>query len=180
MKEPALSEAVKTDLQSPKPNRRRRLALRFAVLVVAVSVMGAAYWFTRPPELVWWRSDTIGSTPYRLRFLIPHGWVRNAPQRVNGWTTYSFRAVDGRPSYLRWLLPESVENGWVDIEFGKTNISTISGIKYGSEISRREETATRYLFYTDIGIRASIGYQRTNRTAFNRTYRRICSSLTIE
>src|SRR5437899_1451559 len=37
MNEPALTEAVKTDLPSPKPNRRRRIALRFAALVVAVS-----------------------------------------------------------------------------------------------------------------------------------------------
>jgi ankyrin repeat protein len=40
MVEPALTEAVQTDLPSSKPNRRKRLALRFAVLVAAVSAPG--------------------------------------------------------------------------------------------------------------------------------------------
>src|ERR1051326_6151807 len=44
MNEPALTEAVQADLPSPKPNRRRRTALRFAVLVVSVSVLGAGGW----------------------------------------------------------------------------------------------------------------------------------------
>src|SRR5258705_12871702 len=74
MNEPTHTEAMKTDLPSPKPNRRKQLVLRFAVLVAAVSVLGAAYWFTRPPELVWWRSPTIVDTQLNARILMPQGW----------------------------------------------------------------------------------------------------------
>src|SRR5258708_15282546 len=49
MNQPTLTEAVQTDLPSPKPNRQKarkgpllgRLALRFAALVVAVSALGS-------------------------------------------------------------------------------------------------------------------------------------------
>src|SRR5258707_2813632 len=84
MNNPALTEDVKTAPPSPKLNRRKRpygrpllgrLALRFAALVVAVSALGAAYWFTRPPELVWWTSDPIKGFDHRLRLLIPNGWI---------------------------------------------------------------------------------------------------------
>src|SRR5258708_6557055 len=61
-------------LTSPKPIRRKGLAMRFAALVVAVSVLGAAPCTARPSELVWWRSPVIGKTGHRLRILIPRGW----------------------------------------------------------------------------------------------------------
>src|SRR5690349_18639303 len=83
MNEPTHTEAVQTDLSSRPPSRRKRpygrpllgrLALRFAVLVAAVSVLGAAYWFTRPQELVWWRSPPWGKQGRHVRGLIPLGW----------------------------------------------------------------------------------------------------------
>src|SRR5258708_21284057 len=83
MSEVAFTEAVQTALPPPKPNRRRRpygrpllgrLALRFAALVAAVSALGAAYWFTRPPELVWWRSQAIGKRGFHVKAQIPGEW----------------------------------------------------------------------------------------------------------
>src|SRR5258708_19225276 len=66
-------------LPSRKPNRRRRLALRFAVLVAAISALGAAYWFTRRPELVWWRSPEIDYSSRHVRILAPRALVAHNP-----------------------------------------------------------------------------------------------------
>src|SRR6266849_1207673 len=110
MNEPALTEAVKTDLPSPKPNRRKRLALRFAVLVVAVSTLGAAYWFTRPPELVWWRSPGIGKTGLHLRCLVPLHWQRVSRDRMGqNFAIFNFVPVDKRPRVIRLIVPRSSE-----------------------------------------------------------------------
>src|SRR2546423_15612985 len=97
-------------LPSPKPSRRRRLALRFAVLVAAVSVLGAVYWFTRPPELIWWTSPEIGMTRLHLRMLIPNGWevepgwgkgVKLVALWVN---SYELSASENEPRIVRWLV----------------------------------------------------------------------------
>src|ERR1044071_2997000 len=83
MNEPAHTEAVQTDLPSPKPIRRKRpygrpllgrLTPRFAVLVVAVSALCADFWFTIPAELVWWTSRQVGSTGLHVKALIPSSW----------------------------------------------------------------------------------------------------------
>src|SRR5258708_22709059 len=66
-------------LLAPKPNRRKRLALRFALLIVAVSALGAAYSFTRPPELVWVKSNHIGASGRHVRILVPHGGELKLP-----------------------------------------------------------------------------------------------------
>src|SRR5258708_1965594 len=115
MNEPALTEAVKTDLPSRKPNRRRRLALRFAALVAAVSTLCAAYWFTRPPELVWWRSPPVAGSGKHVRILVPQGWTvqgsynydyKNPKLSVKG---YLISPVDNRPRILRRLIPMGLE-----------------------------------------------------------------------
>src|SRR6266852_7895174 len=110
MKEPALTETVKTDLPSPKPNRRKRLALRFAVLVTAVSVVGAAYWFTRPPELVWWTTPPLGPLgKNRASVLIPRHWkpgpIIASAISEEKLCAFTLRPVDDRPDMLKWLLP---------------------------------------------------------------------------
>src|ERR1700747_1731796 len=112
MNEPAHTEAVQTDLPSPKPNRRRRLALRFAVLVVAISVLGAAYWFTRPPELVWWTSPPLGDSRLRAHMRTPIGWEEepsnNAMKEPSGlWsTTWKLMPVDHTPALLKRFFPD--------------------------------------------------------------------------
>src|SRR6266852_7048941 len=113
MNKPALTEAVKTDLPSPKPNRGKRLALRFAVLVAAVSALGAAYWFTRPPELVWWRSPDLHGSHHRLMVLIPNGWRLDDSTNIEGdfqgfWEAlYGFTPVDSRSGWLQRFRPKS-------------------------------------------------------------------------
>src|SRR5438067_1225836 len=62
------------DLSSPKTNRRKHFALRFAVFVVAVSALGVSYWLMRPPDLVPWISPQIGDTGHHLAMLVPSGW----------------------------------------------------------------------------------------------------------
>src|SRR5258708_33826912 len=110
MNEPAHTEDVITDVPPHRPNRRKRLALRFAALAVAVCVLGAAYWFTRPPELVWWRGPAIGKTGIRVQVLIPQDWKLDSPGATikSGDTVafYKFFEADHAPRMLRWLLPK--------------------------------------------------------------------------
>jgi hypothetical protein len=188
MDEPALTEAVKTDLPSPRPNRRRRLALRFAAFVVAASALGATYWFTRPPELVWWRSPPIGSASRRVQVLIPNGWdgVRASRERWqrNNWTTqYAIFAVDRMPGFLRRIFPRKTEEASLEITVIQNG--TIAVSDYKSEIQRIDYPDSQYLAKRDIysgneKIAVAIYYSRSELPAFNRTYRQICNSLRIE
>src|SRR6266852_4708744 len=121
MKEPALTEAVKTDLPSPKPNRRKRLALRFAVLVAAVSALGSAYWFTRPPELVWWRSPEIDKSGRRARVLVPNTWAWSGEIEVirePESCCYEIVPTDRRPRFIRMIFPRNLENSSVKVQVG--------------------------------------------------------------
>src|SRR5258707_9719425 len=117
MNNPALTEDVKTAPPSPKLNRRKRpygrpllgrLALRFAALVAAVSALGTAYWFTRPPELVWWRSPEIAETGWHYRALMPCGWEETPPLSTGHTDMWNCRAiflpVDRRPKFIRWIF----------------------------------------------------------------------------
>src|SRR6266567_1256957 len=112
-------------LPSPEPNRRKRPALRFAALVAAVSAMGAAYWFTRPPELVWWRSNPIDDAGHRVKVFVPGDWREHqpSPRRFysgmgNGlWTELISRIEpsDTRPEFLHRVLQTSLEEGGTEI-----------------------------------------------------------------
>src|SRR5205823_2855318 len=103
------TRSVNTDLLPAKPNRRKRLALRFASFVVTVSAIGTAYWFTRPPELVWWRSESEGVIGPHLAVLIPQGW-KSLPlhieriQKKDDWQVgFEIRPDDQIPTILKWL-----------------------------------------------------------------------------
>jgi hypothetical protein len=174
-------------LPSPKPNRRKRLALRFAVLVAAVSVLGAAYWFTRPPELVWWRSPEIGKTGRHVKMLIPGGWELNTAESdlslENGseWMAdYSILPRDKRPELLRRILPRALEKAGLSIAVAHN----VAGLHKGPDIATRQITgmqlADKYVIRKDANIWVSSTYYRSNPPAFNRTYRLICKSLRIE
>jgi hypothetical protein len=187
MNEPALSEAIKTDLPSPKANRRKRLALRFAVLVVAVSALGAAYRFTRPPELVWWRSPEIGHSGRRVSTLIPGGWRQSQPpiapavsqEQYQAW--YFFRPAEHWPGFLRRLFSLQIEVGVIEIIIDQPP-TTKRDLE--PEVVREDDRgmsqATRELVDVRSNIFAEIQFSSTNLPAFNRTYRQICNSLTIE
>ncbi len=188
MNEPALTEAVKTDLPSPKPNRRKRLALRFAVLVAAVSLLGAAYWFTRPPELVWWRSPRVGKIGFRVKTPIPSGWELSPDgggQTVNDrdWSaTYLLKPVDRRPWIIRVLSPFKPEKADMRVNIGIVISTTLRMHYYDKELKRTEDH--QQSGYCD-GVFDGhtyfyIGYKRAEVAAFNRTFRQICNSLKIE
>jgi hypothetical protein len=181
-------------LPSPKSNRWKRFVLRFAVLVAAACVLGAAYWFTRPPELVWWRSPDIAETSKHVRVLIPSGWEANWPliPKSDGARDYSVLyqicPVDRRPSVLRSILGEQTESGKnaamvIDISLEriqKLNSSNrMVGLRRVSEPGQ-PLIAIRAVGYHRPNITAEVSYIRSNLPAFNRTYRQICNSLTIE
>src|SRR5258708_40006643 len=190
MNEPALTEAVKAALRSPKQNRRKRLALRFAVVVVAVSVLGAAYWFTRPPELVWWRSPAISKTGLRVQVLIPQDWKLDSPGATiksgDMVVFYKFFEADHAPRMLRWLLPKpTFEHASLDVTVGQLHWAPNATYAPVPPNIRRVDrgithSADRYVRTPNKQLEVGVTYSRTNLPAFNRTYRQICNSLTIE
>jgi hypothetical protein len=187
MDEPTHTEAMQTDLPSPKPNRRRRIALRFAVLVVAVSVLGAAYWFTRPPELVWWTSPAIAKTGRHVKMLIPDGWEVDTAEsdlsleNGDGWMAdYSISPRDKRPALLRSILPRMLEKAGLTIAVAHN----VAGLHKAPDIETHQiggmQLADTYFMRKDANVWVSSTYFRTSLPAFNRTYRQICNSLRIE
>jgi hypothetical protein len=186
MSEPTHTEAVKTELPSRKPNRRRRLALRFAVLVAGVSVLGAAYWFTRPPELVWWRDVELRNSRRKARILVPRGWEQTKDASslldVMGATdVILFVPVDRRPTFLRHLFPLQDEDAWLTL--GKSDRDLTKGTLTGTVIEGNGTSI--HWVWSKQNDRLKHGYfilnyGRSNLPAFNRTYRQICNSLTIE
>jgi hypothetical protein len=191
MNEPTLTEAVKTDLPSPKPNRRKRLAVRLAVLVGAVSVLGAAYWFTRPPELVWWWSPEIWDTNVRVYVLVPQGWEEEpssnasiSPERT--WSaSYKLASADRRPELIKRIFPRTQETTSLIIRVYRRSADTTdmrdTGIR--KTIDPRPfhaSEAVRVIISPDAKTDVTVEYVRSNLPAFNRTYRQICNSLRID
>ncbi len=185
---------MKTDLPSPKPDRRKLLALRFAVLIVAASVLGAAYWFTRPPELVWWRSPQIGNSRRHFQILIPQGWVVNLPQDLEPATEDTWQAnywmcpdYDRRPTLVRLIMqtPNRRESAILRISVLNYRTQDPSWEEVTTDIIRSEHTrhrlgAERFVMLKNARIWLRVYYERTSLPAFNRTYRQISNSLRIE
>jgi hypothetical protein len=185
----ALSEAVKSDLPSPKPNRRKRLALRFAVVVVAVAALGAAYWFTRPPELVWWRSPPLFGTGHKARLLIPGGWKINPKMTVtmtlNGerLNTFWLFPTDRRPRLLQRLFPAGEPRASLNVFGGKSSFLFFGRDEdNGPKLDQIDGTwvGQRTAVLEDEYIVADVQYWRTDKSTFDRTYKQICNSLRIE
>jgi hypothetical protein len=186
----AHAEDVKTDLPSPKPNRRKRLALRFAALVVAVSALGAAYWFTRPPELVWWRSPEIGNSGRHVRLLIPNGWESELPLSkgedfMEQWEAiYYFSPVDRRPKLLRHIFAREGEYTAMVVKVIQSHSKLIGREGPASAVAFGESSAKfgseRVATFIDARIGAGVYYGRDNRLEFNSTQATICNSLRIE
>jgi hypothetical protein len=177
-------------LPSPKPNRRKRLALRFAVIVAAVSALGAAYLVTRPDEFEWWTSPGIGNTGHHARVLIPQGWevaLYDTGQDPDGsWLSYyKILNLDQRPRFLRWILLQDREDADLGILLEETrNGQPLRGKRNVGlrriDVPGHRRYAMRSVTFRDTRIRANVLYRRTNLTSFNRTYRQICNSLRIE
>jgi hypothetical protein len=187
MDDAALSETVGSELPFQKRNRRMRLTLRFTALVLGVSALGAVYWFTRPPELVWWRSPVIGDGGRRLFALIPNGWgldLYGVGEQVsnNGlqrW--YVFSPIDRRPGILRRILPHSQEIADLTFNVGywKADVVKRSDPRIDGHGPVLEE-ANRFVLFSDKRTWAEVSYSRNYVPAFDRTYRQICNSLRIE
>ena len=181
------------DTKSDKPGQvRRRLALRLLVAIVAISALGAAYWFTRPPELVWWKSPAIGKSKRHVRVLIPRGWNLIPPDDYFGDTksnpllNYNLVPSDDRPKLLGMILPYDDEEA---IEMVSIQLESPEHVRGWSHLTNGilrshdglvKEGATKYVISRDETVIANVNYYRNNRPAFNRTYRQICNSLTIE
>jgi hypothetical protein len=189
MPEAALSKAVKTDLATPKPNRRKHIAVRFAILVVAVSALCAAYWFTRPPELVWWTSPPIGNTRKRLTIRIPYSWDvvpnRLGPTFAQGPPYYVLlRYKDHVPRFVRLVFPRHLELTGLGVTIDPRDPRLAIQDWMTSEASIKDSvgecSAKRELLLGDGTFMVMVWYARANRPAFMRTYRQICNSLRIE
>jgi hypothetical protein len=193
MTEPTLTEAVETDLSSSKTNRRKRLALRFVGPVVAVSVLGAAYWFMRSPELVWWRSPAVDITGRKVRMLIPEGWKPTfARIKMDGKSDFENGArfhfePSAGPRWMKWLARPKERQAILVIVTGATREPAPRNIEMPAE--REQDSAfwpdgrciaQRSRWSADRRAGVEVDYNRTNRSAFNRTYRQICNSLTLE
>ncbi len=190
MNEPDHTEAVKADLPSPKPNRRKRLALRFAVLVAALSLLGARNPHPKEEELAWSKTLPIGITGKNVRLLVPHGWKMNVPldkgAEIRGvlWQTYSLTPVDTAPPILRWFAGGYEKRAALSIVVKSrsdgTPLSDPGFYTLVVDTSAPEHVAQRELVTEDKMISIRVVYSRTNLPAFNRTYRQICNSLRIE
>jgi hypothetical protein len=189
MVETAPNEAVKTDLPSPKPNRRKRTALRFAVLVVGVSALGAAYWFTRPLELVWWRSEPIGRSGRHVSVLIPNGWAATGDP-VPGYRDsgvieeITFAPQSRWPTWLSWLWQPTVDLA------ANENVVILSNIMYGKGFLAAIKSPGgssplvwedgRMVIATDRQLSVLVDVKMSARNPLAGKISRICDSLIIE
>ena len=152
--------------------------------------MATAYQLTRPPELVWWRSPEIGNSGRHTRILVPHGWELQLPldagtQTKTEWQAYyRYDLIDRRPRILRRFFPASTERCGMTI----ITLQSVRRQQYGvsTEIHVNNSgrgvpiVAQRRVISGDITLVAEAYYEREDHGAFNRTYKQICNSLTIE
>lgn len=179
-------------LPTPKPARKRRWPLRLAAFALAGSALFAAYWFTRPPELVWWRSPAIGSPGRHIRVLAPPEWemvpIANiTPKPTMLAAAYRLSPADRAPIFLRWLLPKpNLERACIVIMVRQSPRPMAEWRSNGHSIDRWDgdagvrHSATELTVSGDRQVLATINYERANLSTFNRTYKQICDSLTIE
>jgi hypothetical protein len=177
------------------------MALRFAVIVAGVSALGAAYWFTRPPELVWWRSPKLALNGPHIRLLVPAGWTADDSDLKpgpSGRTILDATKVvtieppkRGGVRWLRWMLPAPEEYAKVELLIGLRAVRFREMPGLGPEnydgkthiyicSDPTVHSCGRGLFSSDSEWAALVAYDRSDESAFNRTYRQICNSLRIE
>jgi hypothetical protein len=190
MGEAALGEAVKADLTPPKPNRRKRLALRFAWLVVAVTLLSATYWFARPQQLRWWTSPVFVSSGNRVRLLLPHGWDISICGTVGGpdglyQELYEIIPKDNRPSFLRRLFPDALSPPHLALEAGcevdsrreHLSMLRVPNVQILNTYGRMPEKSIKA---KRTNTWAKIYVMQPKGTRIGAFYSQICNSLTIE
>ena len=189
--------------QPAKPARPRRKWLRWLAVPAAVAVLVTAYRLTRPPELVWWRSDPIGEMQFRVRMLVPNGWGVSsmtplAIERSQGFglvslpqggvthsgeweVEYHFFPEDHSPRFLQKLFNSTHESGTLLVVLNKPERGVTNSVY---EVDRPTQVGEveigQPLPFRTRRMWADIQYKRSNLAAFNRTYKQICNSLTIE
>jgi hypothetical protein len=152
---------------------------------MAVSALGAAYSFTRPPELVWW-SETIGDTKQRVRLLMPVNWEANAPmhhdQAGPGLDYFVICPVDRRPRFLGHFLHRPEDGAYITVTVTPLSTKQDQNGNPALDTSEWAESRIAVLWkrFDKVKLGANIVYERRDYPAFNRTYRQICDSLTIE
>lgn len=178
-------------IPSSKPNRRNWLALRFALIVVTLSALGAAYWSSRPSELVWWTSPPIAGSGQRARVLIPRGWeLDNLDDDWHGdgarYAQYSIRPVNRTPWFLRWLFRARQVDSALEVTDCKATVdlhAAVGNYICGKLVFFKSENpprSWRWVQSENAKTVAMVSYQCSNQRAFNSTYRQICNSLMIE
>ncbi len=157
--------------------------------LAVIAAIAATYQLTRPPELVWWTSPPLVKTGRRVAFLVPGDWVREPldPSQAypGGYVdcVHVFAYADRRPALLRRLFPKNSEYGTVSVRisyqsFSDSEASVISHLYDNG--ARTLQMMERTLERHDFSTWASISYARSDKAAFDRTYKQICNSLRIE
>ena len=171
-------------------SKRFRLGRRIAVLAAAAAVLGITYQLTRPPELVLWKSPQIGKSRYCVRTVMPYGCEPNPGPRVeqdtmgNFKATYSFSLKDRRPQFVRRLFGMKKDSGIVEIvaefKLAECELSEAPTQKFGYLPVGTSASTQLHKRFRLGWITVTVNYRRTNPRSFNRTYKQICNSLTIE
>ena len=170
---------------------RFRLGRRIAVLVAAVMVLGLGYQLSRPPELVWWTSPALGNAKVRAKLLIPSGWyasgrLQSCRLADGNWVGgMSILPVTRVPGILRRFFPPPNRNDHLTIWIGETKMGWEKLGSYRSPIEVDDRISLLQIAGREIHIRTlsnsvRVEYVRSDLPAFNRTYKQICNSLTIE
>jgi hypothetical protein len=173
--------------------RRRRVVRGIAAVLGVSLVFGMVIWLTRPPALVWWTSPPIGNTGRRMRALVPIDWER-ADQGLAvpplGAERYYFRPVDRIPKVLRWIFPYRQERAqlsfhvvplsWVpDPNSDASTIDQYYGFR-GQVHRDQVHSAHRIVMFREVGLWLNINYYKSDKRAFDETYKAICNSPRIE
>jgi len=123
--------------------------------------------------------------------LVPNGWQIEFPHELDMTTEttstadYSLAAVDRRPDILRKLFPQISETANINISVEQSTTASYwadlgNTIFVETSTGNNQGIATVDQVSSDGSMLAMVKYERTNLPAFNRTYRQICNSLTIE
>ena len=170
-------------------NKCKRIVLRVATIVVVLSALGAAYWLIRPPELVWWTSRPIGKLRRHVQVLVPRGW-KLAPepggneQIIHGeGAHFRLRPDDSWPRFLRRIFQRKPESANISIGLEDPTNCLLNGYLSSSIMTADGgncRSAWRHKVVGNPPVLSQVLYTRTNLGAFNRTYKKICDSLTFE
>jgi hypothetical protein len=183
------------ELTSLEPTRRKIPFLPMAVVIVLVVAVSTELWLTNRPALEWWISPEIGRSGRHVRILVPRGWEVQLPldsgRQTNGEliTYYSINLLDRRPSFLRRIIPRGRVFGGMTINTIQSRAkrpdddfksNKVTGIAINDSGPGVSIWAERRVISRDALLVAEAYYGRSDRKAFDATYRQVLNSLKIE